>query len=167
MPLYFWHVFGGQKHSRTLWAAIGQNSASKPNPFWFSDMFCWNLEHIYYRSMILHRALLIFASMIAKGNCSNVCCQHDMLMNVFGSAWILHMYMCMNIRKIIEFTKVHSFYHELKIGRISYSYSYQILRTYSYLKIWRGEILTPRLLGNERGAWLDTRQPLRPQQIGI
>ena len=55
-----------------------------------------------------------------------------MLMNVFGSAWILHMYMCMNIRKIIEFTKVHSSYHELKIGRISYSY--QIVRTYSYLK---------------------------------
>ena len=55
-----------------------------------------------------------------------------MLMNVFGSAWILHMYMCMNIHKIIEFTKVHSSYHELKIGRISYSY--QIVRTLPYLK---------------------------------
>jgi hypothetical protein len=32
--------------------------------------------------MILHRTALIFASMIAKGNCSNVFCQHDMMMNV-------------------------------------------------------------------------------------
>ena len=36
----------------------------------------------HLQCMILHRTALIFASMIAKGNCSNVFCQHDMLMNV-------------------------------------------------------------------------------------